>query len=91
MIKSIAASTRKEISLREHGSGSSLPTRIDPFPPRVTVTGDLLPRVRGIHEGRVVDLVVDVLVFVERKRPTQAHVHDDADGPHVERAVVALV
>lgn len=37
------------------------------------------------------DLVVDVLVLVERKCPTQAHVHDDADGPHVERAVVTLV
>lgn len=61
------------------------------LPLQVTIAGDLLPGVRGIHEGRVVDLVVDVLVFVERERPTQAHVHDDADRPHVKGAVVTLV
>lgn len=37
------------------------------------------------------DLVVDVLIFIEWKRPTQAHVHDDADRPHVQGAVVTLV
>lgn len=37
------------------------------------------------------DLVVDVFILIERKRPTQAHVHDDADRPHVKGAVVTLV
>lgn len=37
------------------------------------------------------DLVVDVFVLVKWKRPAQADVHDDANRPHVQRAVVALV
>lgn len=57
----------------------------------LTIGGNLLPRVRWVHEGRVLDLVVDVLVLVERERPAQADVDDDADAPHVQRAVVALV
>lgn len=45
----------------------------------------------GVHEGRVGDLLSDVLVLVEGERAAQAHVHDDAHGPHVQRAVVAVV
>ena len=56
-----------------------------------TVGGDLLPGVGRVHEGGVVDLVVDVLVLVEGEGAAQADVHDDAHRPHVQRAVVALV
>ena len=56
-----------------------------------TIGRDLLPRIRRVHEGGVLDLIVDVLVLVERERAAQAHVHDHADAPHVERAVVPLV
>lgn len=44
----------------------------------------------GVHEGRVGDLLLDVLVLVEGERAAQAHVHDDAYGPHVQGAVVAV-
>lgn len=37
------------------------------------------------------DLVIDVLVFIEWECPTQAHIHDDANRPHVKGAVVTLV
>jgi len=43
------------------------------------------------HEGGVGDLLPDVLVLVEGERAAQAHVHDDAHGPHVQGAVVAAV
>lgn len=43
----------------------------------------------GVHEGRVGDLLLDVLVLVEGERAAQAHVHDDAHRPHVQSAVVA--
>ena len=35
--------------------------------------GDLLPGVRWIHEGRVLDLLPDVLVLVERERAGKTH------------------
>lgn len=41
-----------------------------------------------VHERRVGDLLLDVLFLVERKRAAQTHVHDDAQRPHVQRAVV---
>lgn len=57
----------------------------------LTLLWDLLPGVGRVHEGGVLDLVVDVLVLVEGKRPAQADVDDDAHRPHVQRAVVAFV
>lgn len=62
-----------------------------PCPSAFTITGDLFPGVGRVHEGRVVDLVIDVFVLIEWKCPTQADVHNDTDRPHVQRAVVALV
>ena len=56
-----------------------------------TITGDLFPGVWRVHEGSVVDLVVDILVLIERECPTQADVHNDTDRPHVQWAVVTLV
>lgn len=52
---------------------------------------DLLPRMRGVHEGGVLDLFVDVLVFVEGKGSGEGDVDDDAAGPHVQGSVVSLV
>lgn len=43
-----------------------------------------------VHEGGVGDLLPDVLIFIKGKRAAQADVHDDADRPHVQRAVVAV-
>lgn len=56
-----------------------------------TITGDLFPGVGRVHEGCVVDLVVDVFILVKRERATQADIHNDTDRPHVQRAVVTLV
>lgn len=36
-------------------------------------TTDLFPRMRGVHEGRILDLLIDVLVLVEGKRTRQTH------------------
>lgn len=64
----------------------------DLLPDNLTLTllWDLLPGVGRVHEGGVLDLVVDVLVLVEGKRPAQADVDDDADRPHVQRSVVSF-
>lgn len=65
-----------------------------PTPPRtpasLTVSRDLLPGIGRVHEGGVLDLIVDVLVLVEREGAAQADVHDDAHGPHVQRTVVTF-
>lgn len=37
-----------------------------------TFLGNFLPGVRGVHEGRVLDLIVDVFILVEGKRPAEA-------------------
>ena len=55
-----------------------------------TFSWDLLPGRRRVHEGSVLDLVIDVLVLVEGEGAAQADVHDDAHWPHVQRAVVAF-
>ena len=52
---------------------------------------DLLPRMRRIHEGGVLDLFVDVLVLIERECSGERDVDDDSSAPHVQRPVVALV
>lgn len=62
-----------------------------PSPSVFTITGDLFPGVGGVHEGCVVDLVVDIFVLIKRECPTQADVHDDTHRPHVKWTVVALV
>ena len=53
--------------------------------------GDLLPRVRRIHEGGVLYLFVDVLVLVEGEGPGEGDVDDDPRAPHVEGPVVSLI
>ena len=55
----------------------------------LTLQWDGGPGLSRVHEGGVGDLLLDVLVLVEGERAAQAHVHDDADRPHVQRAVVA--
>lgn len=57
----------------------------------LTLLGDLLPGVGGVHKGGVLNLVVDVLVLVEGEGPAEAHVDYDTHRPHVQRAIVALV
>lgn len=37
------------------------------------------------------DLIIDVFILVERKRSTQANIHDHTNRPHVQRAIVSLV
>lgn len=56
----------------------------------LTLFWDLLPGVGWVHEGGILDLVIDVLVLIEGKRPAQTDVDDDADRPHVQRSVVAF-
>lgn len=56
-----------------------------------TVRRDLFPGVRRVHESGVVDLIIDVLIFVEGERPAQTDIHYHSDGPHVQRAIVTLV
>lgn len=48
-----------------------------------TFCWDVLPGCRGVHEGRILDLIVDVLVLIEREGPAQADIYDDPHGPHV--------
>lgn len=69
----------------------SLCVKTHPPLPNFTITWDLFPGVGRVHEGSIVDLVIDVFVLIKRKCPAQADVHDDADRPHVQWAVVALV
>ena len=57
----------------------------------LTLLTDLLPGVWRVHEGCVLYLVVDVFVLVEGEGAAERDVRDHADGPHVQRAVVALV
>lgn len=64
---------------------------LDPeFQSPPTFLGDLLPGVGWVHEGSVLDLILDLLILVEGERPAQADVDDDAHRPHVQRAVVAF-
>jgi len=56
-----------------------------------TIFRDLLPGIGRVHEGRVMDLIIDILVFIERECPTETDVHNNADWPHVQWAVIALV
>ena len=46
---------------------------------------------RRIHEGCVLDLLVDVLVLVEGECSGERDVDDDPSAPHVQGPVVALV
>lgn len=58
---------------------------------KCTFRRDLFPRVRRVHEGGIVDLIINVLILVERERSTQANIHDHTNRPHVKRAIVSLV
>lgn len=57
----------------------------------LTFRGDGAPRLRWIHEGSVLDLLRDVLVFVEGERARQRHVNYHAHRPHVQGAIVAFI
>ena len=46
---------------------------------------------RGIHEGCVLDLFMDVLVLIEGECAREGDVDDDPGAPHVQGPVVALV
>ena len=45
----------------------------------------------GIHEGGVLDLFVDILVFIEGEGAGEGDVDDDSSAPHVQGPVVPLV
>ncbi len=53
--------------------------------------GDVRPRPGRVHELRVLDLVLDVHILVERELAGQGDVDDDAQGPHVQGPVEALL
>ena len=55
------------------------------------LAADLLPGVGRVHEGGVLDLLIDVLVLVEGESAREAHVDDHARRPHVQAPVVPLV
>ena len=46
---------------------------------------------RGIHEGCVLYLFMDVLVLIEGECAREGDVDDDPGAPHVQGPVVALV
>lgn len=56
----------------------------------LTFRRNVLPGGRGVHEGSILDLVIDVFILIERKCPAQADIHNDSHGPHVKGAVVAF-
>lgn len=56
----------------------------------VTLQRDGSPGLSGVHKGCIGDLLSDVLVLIKGERTTQTHIHDDAHGPHVQRAVVTI-
>lgn len=57
----------------------------------LTIRRDFFPRVRWVHEGSVLYLLVDIFVFVEWEGSTEADINDDSDAPHVQRPVVPFV
>lgn len=57
----------------------------------VTFRRDLFPRVRRVHEGGVMDLIVDVFIFIEREGSAQTNVHDHTNWPHVQGPIITLV
>ena len=46
---------------------------------------------RGIHEGCVLDLFMDVLVLIEGECAREGDVDDDPGAPHVQGPVVPLI
>lgn len=40
-----------------------------------TFLGNFLPGMRRVHEGSVLDLVVDIFIFIKRERPTETAEH----------------
>ena len=46
---------------------------------------------KNLHEGSVLDLLVDILVLIERECSRERDVDDDPSAPHVQGPVVALV
>lgn len=55
-----------------------------------TFSGDVFPGCWWVHEGRVLDLVINVFILIERKCAAQADVDDDSHRPHVQWTVVAF-
>jgi len=53
--------------------------------------GDLLPRVRRVHEGGILDLFIDILVLIEGEGAGEGHVDDHPGAPHVQRPVISFV
>lgn len=49
----------------------------------ITFMRNLLPGIGWIHEGCVLDLIVDIFIFIKREGATQAHIDDDPNRPHV--------
>ena len=45
---------------------------------------DLLPGIGRVHEGGVLDLLVDVLILVEWEGAGERDVNDDTRAPHVQ-------
>lgn len=58
---------------------------------KLTVRRYLLPRVWRIHEGSILDLLINVFILIKRERATQADINYNAHTPHVQWPVVTLV
>lgn len=48
-----------------------------------TFWSNFLPWVGRVHEGSILDLVMDVLILIEWECSTEADVDNDANTPHV--------
>jgi len=54
-------------------------------------TWDFFPWMRRIHECRILDLFMNILILIERKSSRKWHIYDDPSTPHIQGPVVALV
>lgn len=60
-------------------------------PEELTVLCDFFPRVWWVHESCILDLVINVLIFVEGEGAREGDVRNHSNRPHVQGPVVTLV
>lgn len=71
----------------------ALPTHKDVLIKKVhffTFTRDFLPRIWWVHKCCILDLIIYILIFVKWKCTTKAHIDNNSNWPHVQRAVVTF-
>lgn len=62
-----------------------------PCTSKPTLWGHCFPGVGWVHESSILDLIMNVFILIKRERSTETDIDDHTHGPHVQRAVVALV